>query len=76
VPRPTKVKSKDRDWRTPPEVASLFSVTSATVREWISQGKISAYKVNGYFRIDQDEVVRYANKIYGDGNEELPDLPE
>lgn len=74
MPRKPSLPPEERDWKTVPEVASLFAVTSQTVRDWIERGNIKSEKVNGYNRISNKEVTRYANLRYGD--EQLIDVPE
>lgn len=62
MPRPPA--NNNRSWMTTREVADTFEVTVATVRDWISAGKLSAYKVNGYNRVDRQEVARFARERY------------
>lgn len=47
------------------KVAELFSVTSETVRNWIKSGRLSAVKINGYFRVSNSELKKFANSRYG-----------
>lgn len=46
-------------------VGEIFDVSSATIRDWINDGKITAHKINGRWRIRQSEVNRLANKEHG-----------
>jgi excisionase family DNA binding protein len=48
------------------EVAAFFDVRMFTIREWITDGKIKAVKVNGRWKILKSEVIRYANELYGE----------
>jgi excisionase family DNA binding protein len=74
MPRPPKKTITERGWRNLPEVADAFGVTTATVRDWVKEGKLAAENVNGYYRISNEEFRRYANLRYGDP--QLVDLPE
>lgn len=49
------------------EVADLFDVTPATVREWLKLGIIKGVKIGQghYWRIRRSEVTRLANSRYG-----------
>jgi len=48
------------------EVARIFDVQSATIREWISSNKLEATKLpSGQFRIRQSEIRRFANLKHG-----------
>lgn len=50
------------------EVAKFFAVTKYTVRCWIRDGDIQAKKLNNKWRILKSEVVRYANKNWGEND--------
>lgn len=51
-------------------VAKLFSVTPATVRQWLSEGTLRGQKIGKgyYWRIPASAIVELANKKYGDDN--------
>ena len=63
MPRPPS--NTNRSWMTTKEVADACEVTVATVRDWIEKGKLTAYKVNTYNRIDREEFKRFARERYG-----------
>lgn len=48
-------------------VAETFGVKPATIREWIKAEKIKGVKILGRWRVPHSEVVRIANKEYGNG---------
>ena len=50
----SEVKS-ERLW-TPKEVAELLGVTPSTVRDWIFQKKIHAFRVGGRYRIPESAL--------------------
>lgn len=48
------------------QIAELFAVTPATVREWLKTGKLKGSKPGGsQWRISQEQFVKLANKLYG-----------
>lgn len=47
-------------------VAKMFGVDTHTVRRWINDGKLNATKIEGRWRIQRSEVIRLANKEYGE----------
>lgn len=47
------------------EAAALFSINDASMRKWISEGKIRAGKVNGQWRIKHSDVVKLINESFG-----------
>lgn len=46
-------------------VADMFSVTTETVRDWITRGHIKGRLINGYWRVEKKSVIDYANRKYG-----------
>lgn len=46
-------------------VAGLFSVKNATVRDWIKKGLIRARRINGYWRVERQSVIDFANERFG-----------
>lgn len=46
-------------------VADLFAVQNATVRQWIKQGKVRGRRINGYWRVERQSVIDFANERYG-----------
>lgn len=57
-----------KDTYSAQEVADLFKVKLRTVRGWIAgqhNHKMNATKVGRSFVISHEEVVRYANLMYG-----------
>jgi excisionase family DNA binding protein len=52
------------------EVASIFSVTSYTVREWLKAEKIEGFRISGgHWRITGAAITEYANKEWGNANQ-------
>jgi len=49
------------------DVAEIFDVTPATIREWISQGILPAVKIGRghYWRVYASEVTALAHRKYG-----------
>jgi excisionase family DNA binding protein len=64
MPRKPSTPLAQRDWMTTPEVAEMFDRSTETVRDWIEQGKLHAYKDNGYFKVKKVEAVRRAKELY------------
>ena len=46
-------------------VAGLFGVKNSTVREWIKRGQIKARRINGYWRVERQSVIDFANERFG-----------
>jgi predicted site-specific integrase-resolvase len=46
-------------------VAHMFDVTTYTVRDWITSGKIAGVQINGRWKILLSEVTRFANERHG-----------
>ena len=44
------------------EVASKLQVSEKTVRNWIDEGLINAYKVGSVYRIDKADFESFLNK--------------
>lgn len=56
----------DNPYLTPDDVAGIFAVTSATVREWCKSGTIKAVKLpTGSWRILHSDMVNFANERHG-----------
>ncbi len=51
------------------QVAALFAVTSATIREWMKSGELRGIKIgNGhYWRVPESAVKELAEKRHGNG---------
>ena len=48
------------------EVAEFFSVTSETVRDWITTGKLSAVRLgSGRYRVPRRVLMDFANHRFG-----------
>lgn len=62
---PLPPRNTDRNWMTTAEVATVFEVTTETVRDWITAGKLTAEKVNSYNRVTKAEVARFARLRFG-----------
>lgn len=61
------VPSLDDPLYTTSDVAKMFSVEEVQVRAWIKEGKMNGRKILGRWRVQRSEVIRVANKEYGDG---------
>jgi len=46
-------------------VADMFGVAEFTVREWLRDGKLEGFKVNGRWRVKQEAIDKLANNLYG-----------
>lgn len=47
---------------TPEEVSDLLQVSVYTVRRWIKQGELPAYKVGRLWRIDEADLSNWLNQ--------------
>jgi len=47
---------------TPKEVSSLLQVSVYTVRRWIKEGELPAYKVGRLWRIDKRDLNKWLNQ--------------
>lgn len=54
----------DKHYGTP-HVAEMFSVTTETVRRWISEGRLEAKLINGHWRVPRRSLVKFAQSRYG-----------
>lgn len=48
-----------KEFLTPQEVAEILRVSVYTVRRWIKEGDLPAYKVGRSWRIEEDELGRW-----------------
>lgn len=48
------------------EVAELFKVGEPTVRRWIAEGSLDAFKVNGRYRIKHKALVAFSDQAFKD----------
>jgi excisionase family DNA binding protein len=47
---------------TTQEIATMFSVTSETVRDWISSGRLPAIRLrSGHLRVTRRQAMEFAN---------------
>lgn len=53
------------------EVAKMFNVENATVREWLKDGTLRGIKIGKghYWRVPASAAYELANKRYGDNRE-------
>lgn len=63
---PEIIPSQDDPLLSPQKIAKMFDVKAFTVRQWINDGKLKAVKVGNSWRVQQSEMVRFANEKYGD----------
>lgn len=49
------------------QIASLFSVTTETVRDWIKSGKLPGVVADGgrSYRVRRRDLIEFANRKYG-----------
>lgn len=52
----------ERRWVSARQVCRDFSVTSRTVRNWITQGKVVGKKVRGYWYIERESLIAHARR--------------
>lgn len=67
-------KKRGRPPKVPPfmsvtEVAELFEITPATVREWCREGRISATKPGRDWKIVREDVLAMAQSAFGSEEE-------
>ncbi len=48
------------------KVATMFHVTTETIRNWIKEGKIEGVKQGNRWYIRRSEMIRFANEEHGD----------
>jgi excisionase family DNA binding protein len=54
---PDKAAVPARRWASLKEAADYMDVTTRTIRQWITDGKIHGYRINSrFFRVDLNEV--------------------
>lgn len=53
--------AEQRNFLTPREVSDLLRVSTQTVRRWIKEGKLPAYKVGRAWRIEETDLNRWLN---------------
>lgn len=51
------------------QVAEIFAVTPATIREWCKSGKLKAIKPGKSWLVHRDHVTDLVQKTYGDGSD-------
>ncbi|HEY6020667.1 MAG TPA: helix-turn-helix domain-containing protein [Candidatus Paceibacterota bacterium] len=61
--------TKLRRLLTVEEVAVIFAVKPATIREWIKDGKLEATKPGRAYRIPRESVIQLAQIKFGDDSE-------
>jgi excisionase family DNA binding protein len=55
-------KRSDQPFLTPQEVSDLLRVSVYTVRRWIKEGHLPAYKVGRGWRISESEIGEWLRK--------------
>ena len=58
------------------EAAALLGKSESTLRRWINSEKLNAYKVDGHYEIDEEEVNRLSNDKQFQSNDEVLFLRE
>jgi excisionase family DNA binding protein len=54
--------TKEQSFLTPQEVSDLLRVSIYTVRRWIKEGKLPAYKVGRVWRISKTDLDKWLNQ--------------
>jgi excisionase family DNA binding protein len=54
--------TKEQSFLTPQEVSDLLRVSIHTVRRWIKEGKLPAYKVGRVWRISKTDLDKWLNQ--------------
>lgn len=49
----------------PSDIARIFGVKPATVREWLKGGKMPSSKINGQWRVSESDLQAFAQKEHG-----------
>ena len=57
------------------QAAAALQVTTRTIRNWIKDGKIQAFKLGIAWRIRREEVARLLKRPEIDGRRDFPDTP-
>lgn len=55
---------EERTFLTPQEVSDLLRISTQTVRRWIKEGRLPAYKVGRAWRIKEGDLNRWLNEQY------------
>ncbi len=58
----TPVQSATNSFLTPRDVSSLLQVSVYTVRRWIKEGELPAYKVGRLWRIDKVDLDQWLDR--------------
>lgn len=71
MPRSRSVKSEEKSYLTTGQAGQELGFTSEAIRQWITAGKIKAFRVQarGEWRIPKEEVERIKRGIKGDVKE-------
>lgn len=59
------VGNPDSEFYTTTEVAAMFRVTPATIRNWIREGKLTTIIINTRYKITRESVRKLANHDFG-----------
>lgn len=54
--------AEQKAFLTPQEVSGLLRISTQTVRRWINEGKLPAYKVGRAWRIKETDLDQWLNK--------------
>lgn len=52
----------DKKWLSITQFADDYNLKVRTIREWIRLGKLKAYKVGRYWRIDIDDALKFVEE--------------
>lgn len=58
----TPIESPAHPFLTPKEVSNILQVSVYTVRRWIKEGELPAYKVGRLWRIDKVDLNKWLNR--------------
>jgi excisionase family DNA binding protein len=62
---------RQRSFLTPQEVSDLLRVSVYTVRRWIKQGRLPAYKVGRVWRIRESDLDTWLNEKRHDNSVDI-----
>jgi excisionase family DNA binding protein len=61
----TVIPDPDNPFYSVDTVANMFGVSTYTVRGWIKDGKLTATKMQGRWRVQRSDCIKLANEEHG-----------